>query len=89
MILSLIHLNQGLISNSACVKGSPPILPALKHFLTPVMQSTATAGEKRVTTPAGTRLKRILGGLPKDEYASGEAWQGEAGRTYGFQVVKE
>ena len=50
---------------------------------------TATAGEKRVTTPPGTKLRRILGGLPKDEYASGEAWPGEAGRTYGFQVVKE
>ena len=50
---------------------------------------TATAGAKRITTPAGTKLKRILGGLPKDEYASGEAWYGEAGRTYGFKVVKK
>ena len=50
---------------------------------------TATAGTKRITTPPGTKLRRILGGLPRDEYASGEAWQGEAGRTYGFQVVKE
>ena len=50
---------------------------------------TATAGDKRITTSPGTKLKRILGGLPKDGYASGETWRGEAGRTYGFQVVKE
>ena len=50
---------------------------------------TATPGAKRVTTPPGTKLRRILGALPKDEYASGEAWEAEAGRTYGFQVVRE
>jgi len=50
---------------------------------------TATPGAKRVTTPPGTKLKRLLGGLPKDEYVSGEAWEAEAGRTYGFQVVRE
>jgi len=50
---------------------------------------TAAAGAKRIVTPPGTKLKRILGGLPKDGYASGETWHGEAGRTYGFQVVKE
>ena len=50
---------------------------------------TAGAGAKKITTPPGTRLKRLLGGLPKEEYLSGETWYGEAGRTYGFQVVKE
>ena len=54
-----------------------------------VFLHTATAGPKRITTQPGTKLRRILGGLPKDEYASGESWQGEAGRTYGFQAVKE
>ena len=50
---------------------------------------TATAGAKRIALPPGTKLKRILGGLSKDEFAPGEAWPGEAGRTYGFQVVRE
>ena len=50
---------------------------------------TAAAGAKRITTPPGTKLKRLLGGLTKDEYFSGETWRGEAGRTYGFQVVKD
>ena len=50
---------------------------------------TATPGAKRIATPPGTRLRRILGALPKDEYASGEEWRAEAGRTYGFAVVKE
>ena len=50
---------------------------------------TATAGEKRLTPPRGYKLRRILGPLKREELASGEAWCGEAGRTYGFQVVEE
>ena len=50
---------------------------------------TATAGTKRITVPRGRRLKRILGPLRKEVFASGEEWRGEAGRTYGFQVMAE
>jgi len=50
---------------------------------------TATAGKKRVTAAPGAKLKRLLGGLPKEEYLSGETWAAEAGRTYGFLVVRE
>ena len=50
---------------------------------------TATEGTKRITTPRGRRLKRLLGALDKEFLNSGEAWHGEAGRTYGFLVVEE
>ena len=50
---------------------------------------TATAGKKRVTTPRGRRLKRLLGPLDREYLDSGEEWTGEAGETYGFLVVDE
>ena len=48
---------------------------------------TATAGKKRITTPRGRRLKRLVGPLDREFLDSGEEWHGEAGRTYGFLVV--
>ncbi|MBQ6352367.1 MAG: hypothetical protein IJJ28_03770, partial [Lentisphaeria bacterium] len=50
---------------------------------------TASAGTKRITVPRGRKLRRIVGVLNKDELASGEKWYGEAGRTYGFQIVDD
>ena len=50
---------------------------------------TATAGTKRITVPRGRRLKRILGTPGKEVLSSGEEWRGDAGKTYGFQVVAE
>ena len=49
----------------------------------------ATSGEKRLTVAPGTVLKQILGPEVKPILKSGETWSGEAGRTYGFQVVRE
>ena len=54
-----------------------------------VFLHTATTGEKRITTPRGRKLKRLVGPLDKDLVDSGEAWQGEAGETYGFLVVEK
>ena len=54
-----------------------------------VFVHTATAGEKRISLPPGMKLKRLLGGLEKDEYSGGSAWRAEAGRTYGFRVVRD
>ncbi|MBQ6352221.1 MAG: beta-galactosidase, partial [Lentisphaeria bacterium] len=49
----------------------------------------ATPGTKRVSLPPGTKLKRLLGALPKDEFDSDETWEVEAGRTYGFEIVRK
>ena len=69
------------------------------HFYTPdtndpawigndlVFLHCATSGSKALTLRPGTVLKQILGPDVRKTLRSGEAWFGEAGRTYGFQVV--
>ena len=49
----------------------------------------ATSGTKRLSPAPGTVLKQLLGPAVRPILKSGETWSGEAGRTYGFQVVRE
>ena len=70
------------------------------HFYTPdtvdpvwvgndvVFLHAAAGGKKSINLPPGTHLRGIVGPHKGEEFASGAAWDAEAGSTHGFLVTK-